>query len=73
MTIIADSPPRVEESGITVIDVYAAYARDGYEPAEVASAFGIPLADVHEALAYYYRHAEEMRGYEDNDDLQTVE
>jgi uncharacterized protein (DUF433 family) len=64
MSIKSESPPRIKGSGITVIDVYVAYARDGYEPAEIASAFSIPLADVHEALAHYYRHAETLRQYD---------
>ena len=66
-----DSQPRIEGTDVTVIDVYAAYARCGLEPAEVASEFGIPLADVHEAIAYYYRNAARMREMEDDSGFET--
>lgn len=73
MVVIEDTPPRLEGTGITVVDVYAAYAEDGYEPAEIAHAFDISIADVHEALTYYYRHVEELENYDVVEDVQSVE
>lgn len=45
----------------SAIEIYHKYAVQGYEPAEIAHAFNISVADVHEALAYYYRHVEELK------------
>jgi len=53
--------PRLRETGITVLDIYRAYARQDYEPAEIAHAFDLGLDDVHYALAYYYAHVDDMR------------
>lgn len=52
--------PRLKQTGITVLDIYRAYARDGYEPSEIAFSFKIELQDVHYALAYYYSNTEDM-------------
>ncbi|MUV56240.1 DUF433 domain-containing protein [Halogeometricum sp. CBA1124] len=76
MTIVSDAnvrngQPHTDGTDVTVQEVYAAYAREGLEPAEVASEYGISLADVHEALAYYYRHAERMREMEEDSEVET--
>lgn len=47
--------------GDAAIDVYRAYVIDGLDPAEIADEFGIGVANVHDLLAYYYRHADELR------------
>lgn len=57
-----DTPSRDWFSkGDAAIDVYRAYVSDGMDPAMIADEFGIGLASVHDLLAYYYRHAEELR------------
>ena len=56
-----DQNPRLKETGITVLDIYRAYARSGYEPSEIAFAYDIYLSDVHYAIAYYYAQSEDMR------------
>ncbi|WP_262180558.1 DUF433 domain-containing protein [Haloarcula laminariae] len=56
-----DTSPRLRGTGITVLDIYRAYARDGYEPPEIAHAYGLGLDDVHYALAHYYSHAPDLR------------
>jgi uncharacterized protein (DUF433 family) len=66
MTIVSksdvrDGEPHIEGTTVTVHDVYTAYARDGLEPAEVASDYDVALARVHEAISYYYDHSEAMR------------
>ncbi|TMT85819.1 DUF433 domain-containing protein [Haloterrigena sp. H1] len=62
MTIVShDENPRIDEYDVTVIDVYRAHARDGLEPAEVADELDVPLARVHEALAFYYDHVDWMK------------
>lgn len=43
-----------------VIEIYESYAVNGLEPAEVADEMDIDLADVHEAIAYYYRNSDEL-------------
>lgn len=66
MTIVSsddkcDGVPRLDGTEVTVIDIYTSYARDGNEPAEVADEYGVGLARVHEAIAYYYDHSARMR------------
>lgn len=65
--ILSESPPRIEGTGITVIDVYDAYTRQRYEPAEIADAYRISLGDVHEALGHFYHNAEDLRDYDPNE------
>lgn len=43
-----------------VIEIYESYAVNGLAPAEVADEMDIDLADVHEAIAYYYRNSDEL-------------
>lgn len=65
MTIVSDAQddqPHIDGTDVTVIDVYQAYAGQGMEPAEVADELNLDLARVHEAIAFYYDHAEVMRG-----------
>jgi uncharacterized protein (DUF433 family) len=59
--LTSDTNPRLKETGITVLDVYQAYADQGYEPSEIAYAYKIELSDVHYALAYYYAHTEKLK------------
>jgi len=46
--------------GIRVADIYARYAQ-GEQPAEAATAYGIPLAAVFEALAYAADRPDEIQ------------
>lgn len=56
--------PRIEGTRIGVRHV-AAHVVDGDQsPAYVADQFDLSLAEVHEALSYYYGHPEEMRALE---------
>lgn len=69
MTIVStddvkDGLPRIAGTEVTVLDVYKSYAREGNEPTEVAHELGVDLPRVHEALAFYYDHAERMRELE---------
>ena len=64
MTIVATEDtmggePRLEGHRITVLQV-AIPVIDGFEPEFVADQLGITLGEVHEALAYFYNHPEEM-------------
>jgi len=66
MTIVSnadvqDGEPHIDGTTVTVREVYEAYARDGQEPAEIANEYDVDLSRVHEAIAYYYDHAEAMR------------
>ncbi len=52
---------KIADTRIRVMDVVEKYIVLGYSPEEIAKAFGISLASVHEALSYYYDHPEEIR------------
>jgi uncharacterized protein (DUF433 family) len=66
---ICDGVPRIDGFGVTVIEVYHSHARKGLEPAEVADKLDVPVARVHEALAFYFDHIGMMREMEDLDEL----
>lgn len=56
---VLDGEPRLEGHRISVLQV-AQPVLDGHDPAVVADQFDVSLSAVHEALAYYYAHPEEM-------------
>jgi len=51
--------PRVEGRRVSVLHV-AEFVLGGASPEEAADQLGLSLAEVHEAMAYYYRHPDEM-------------
>lgn len=53
--------PRIEGTRIGVLDIYELVVDSGCSPADCADQFGISLADIYTALAYYHEHPEEMR------------
>lgn len=52
--------PCIAGTGLRVTDVVVASLYHGRTPSEIASDFGVSLADVHAALAYYYQHKSAM-------------
>lgn len=65
MTIVATNDTRhevsrVEVTRITIIDVYIHVVEFTKDPVEVVHEFEISMGEVHDALAYYYNHLEEM-------------
>lgn len=74
MTIIRDDEvlggePRIDETRIAVRHIAARVIDAGQSPAYVADQLDLPLASVYEALSYYYKHIEEMRDIEqENED-----
>ncbi|WP_254543673.1 DUF433 domain-containing protein [Halomarina pelagica] len=60
--------PRLEGRRISVLQV-ADLVLAGHGPEHVADQLGITLAEVHEAMAYYYNHPDQMEAvreaYED--------
>lgn len=56
---VLDGDPRLEGRRIAVLQVVDPVL-DGHDPAYVADQFDVTLAEVHEALAYYYNHPDEM-------------
>ena len=69
MTITRDEDvlggePRIDGTRIGVRHVAARVVDNGRSPANVADQLDIPLADVYEALSYYYAHIDEMRALE---------
>ena len=72
ITLVADPLPlRVDETGVIrvgqsriTLDVLLQYWRLGMSPHEITRGLDtLSLADVHGALAYYYRHQSEMDDY----------
>jgi uncharacterized protein (DUF433 family) len=61
---ILGGEPRLEGTRIGVRHVAARVIEAGQSPAHVADQFDITLADVYEALSYYYAHIEDMRAIE---------
>jgi uncharacterized protein (DUF433 family) len=69
MTIARDEhvlggEPRIDGTRIGVRHVAARVVDSGQSPAHVADQLNVPLADVYEALSYYYAHIDEMREFE---------
>lgn len=56
--------PRIEGTRIGVRHVASRVLETGSSMASVADQFDISLADVYEAMAYYYSHADEIREIE---------
>lgn len=56
--------PRIEGTRVGVRHVTARVIDSGQSPAHVADQLDIALAEVYEALAYYYEHVAEMRKLE---------
>ena len=57
---IRSGRPVVAGTGICVSDIAAAMLFHGETPDEIATGFGLSLAQVHAALAYYYAHKSEI-------------
>jgi uncharacterized protein (DUF433 family) len=57
---VAGGKPRVTGHRITVQAVVVWHERLGLSADEIASEYGLSLADVYAALAYYYDHREEI-------------
>ena len=74
MTIALDDDvlggePRIDGTRVGVRHVAARVIDSGQSPAYVADQLDLSLAEVYEALSYYYGHVEEMRDLErENED-----
>ncbi|WP_181691207.1 DUF433 domain-containing protein [Natronomonas sp. LN261] len=74
MTITRDDDvlggePRIDETRVGVRHVAARVIDSGQSPAYVADQLDLSLAEVYEALSYYYDHVEQMRDLErENED-----
>lgn len=61
--------PRLDGTRVGVRHVAARVIDAGRTPAQVADQFDVSLADVYEALSYYYAHIDEIRAIEqENED-----
>jgi uncharacterized protein (DUF433 family) len=56
--------PRIDGTRVGVRHVAARVIDSGQSPAHAADQLDVPLADVYEALSYYYGHIDEMREIE---------
>lgn len=63
--------PTIEGHRIGVIHV-ATWTQQGVTPEEIAADFGLTLAEVHAALAYYYDHREEIDRQAAEDDARIA-
>ena len=74
MTIVDDEDgdsPYIEGSELTVIGTYRRYT-EGRDPAQIAEDYGVHIARIHEAIAYYYDNAERMMRLDsDSEDSST--
>jgi uncharacterized protein (DUF433 family) len=73
MTIARDEDilggePRINGTRIGVRHVATRVVESGRSPAHVANQLDVPLADVYEALSYYYAHIDEMRTLESDNE-----
>jgi uncharacterized protein (DUF433 family) len=57
---VAGGKPRIAGHRITVQDIVVWHERLGLSADEIATEYGLTLADVYAALAYYYDHQEEI-------------
>ena len=57
---VAGGRPRIAGHRITVQNVVIWHERMGQSADEIASTYGVSLADVYAALAYYYDHRKEI-------------
>jgi len=64
--------PTIAEHRIGVIHV-ATWIQQGMTAEEIAAEFGISLAEVHAALAYYYDHRDELERQAAADDARLAE
>lgn len=57
---VAGGKPRVAGHRITVQDIAIWHERLGRSADEIATEYGLTLADIHAALAYYFDHRSEI-------------
>jgi uncharacterized protein (DUF433 family) len=57
---VAGGKPRIAGHRITVQDIAVWHERLGLSADEIATEYGLSLADVYAALAYYYDHREDL-------------
>lgn len=56
--------PRIEDHRIGVYHVYQRYVEGEETPEEIATSYGVSIAEVHAALAYAFNNPDEMREIE---------
>lgn len=57
---VVGGKPRIAGHRITVMDIAIWHDRLGHSPDEIATEYGLSLADVYAALAYYHDHRAEI-------------
>jgi uncharacterized protein (DUF433 family) len=57
---VAGGKLRIAGHRITVMDIAIWHDRIGHSPYEIATEYGLSLADVYAALAYYHDHRAEI-------------
>lgn len=61
---ILGGEPRISETRIGVRHVADLIVSGAASPAQAADQLGVSLAEIYDALSYYYDHAAEIREYE---------
>jgi len=57
---IRDGRPCIAGTGLRVTDIVMATIFHDRTPGQIASDYGVTLAQVHASLAYYYEHKDEL-------------
>jgi len=57
---VCGGKPRIDGHRITVQNVAVWHERLGHSADEIASEYGLDLADIYAAVAYYFAHREEV-------------
>ena len=70
---ILGGDPRIENHRISVYHVYQRYVDNDETPEEIATSYGISVAEVHAALAYAFSNPDEIRDIEARNDTLAEE
>lgn len=65
---VCGGKPRIAASRITVKDVVLIHLKMGQPLAQIAGTYNVPMGALHEAMAYYYDHQEEVDRMVDEDE-----
>lgn len=68
---VRNGRPIIADTGVRVQDIVAYYLFDQQTPQALAEGFGLSLAQVHAALAYYFLHQDEIEASMRADDAKA--
>ena len=65
---VCGGKPRISGTRITVKDVVLMHLKAGRTLAEIAGIYDLPMSALHEAMAYYYDHRQEIEALIEEDE-----